>query len=216
MSGTNFLPGALSLASQIASQETALGAAMQTGILFLRRSRYIGTIIPDVAIEEQQSDRVQLTQHPVAVGSPVSDHAYRMPSSVTMRAGWSNSTPGVELSWGYSRIESIYKKLVTLQGNLQPFTLTTGKRTYQNMMLTELSVRTDRTTEQALIVEAHFQEVMRVTTKSTTQPAQEQQTQPQTTQSTETTTQQQAAPVTSGLSSWTGSQVTRRQLGAAP
>jgi hypothetical protein len=184
----NFLPGAATLAGT-----GAIGAeVLQTGILYLKRPRYIGAIIPDVAIEEQQSDRVAVTQHPVALGAPISDHAYRLPASVTMRAGWSNSTPGVAGTWGYPRIDAIYRRLLELQGNLQPFTLTTGKRTYRNMMLTELSVRTDRTTEQALIVEAHFQEVIRVSTEATTQPAQ--QSQPQTTQETQSTTQQQATP----------------------
>jgi len=169
-------------------------------VVILRRPRFIGTIMVDVAIEEQQTDRIQLTQHPVAIaqqGQPgvISDHAYRMPRAVTMRCGWSNNPLGVKVPWGLSRVELVYAQLLAIQGMLQPIVITTGKRSYQDMMLTELSVRTDRSTEFVLMVEAHFQEVMRVKTGETTQAAQTDQTNPQSTQGTNGTGQQQGQQV---------------------
>jgi hypothetical protein len=64
------------------------------------------------------------------------------------------------------------------QAAVNVITVTTGKRTYPNMVITEISVRTDRTSEYSLFVEAHFQEVITVTTQTTTQPAQTDQSNP--------------------------------------
>lgn len=135
---------------------------------FIQRQRKIGTIIPDVIIEENHADRLQVTQHPVAQGSPIADHAFKLPKTLTMRAGWSN-TGALP-----TKIVDIYKSLVALQGtDTKPpevITISTGKRDYKNMVLTELTVRTSTETEHALIVEAQFTEVIRVALRSTTQP----------------------------------------------
>lgn len=154
--------------------------------VFLTNQRSINSdsaslIIPDVTVEETLDDRLMVTQHPVARGSPVSDHAYKLPSTVTMRCGWSNAGHGLD-GFTEQRIITIYNQLRTLQFNqaawdsgtspaVTPFTLTTGKRTYQNMVIAELSVRTDKATEFALMVECHFQEVLIADLGTTTQPA---------------------------------------------
>jgi hypothetical protein len=187
---------------------------------FIRNTRRVGAIIPDVTIEEQHSDRLQVTQHPVARGSPVSDHAFKLPATVTMRMGWTNANPvgsavqGFQAGGGFEnigggllgagkgllssateqRVRDIYDGLIKLQydkeeaakgGNpVQPFQLTTGKRTYENMVIVELGVRTDHTTEYSLMIECHMQEVFIVETQTTTQPAQSDQAKPESTQAT--------------------------------
>jgi hypothetical protein len=181
----------------------------QTGVMpaWFRKQRKIDMIIPDVTIEESHSDRVTVTQHPIAKGSPVSDHAYKMPATVTMRLGFSNTkvmggvvsgflggggfgdiggglagAGGAMLSsFMEERAKEVYDRLIKLQFDrdawdagkvaLEPFELVTGKRTYPNMVITEISVRTDHTSEYALMVEVHMQEVFIVETSSTTQPA---------------------------------------------
>jgi hypothetical protein len=181
-----------------------------TGLMpaMFKAPRKIGTIIPDVTIEESHSDRLTVTQHPVASGSQIADHAYKMPATITMRVGFSNSSvisagvqgfmqgggfsdlsggltgagKGLLSSFTEERVSDIYRQLLKLQFDetawqkgevaLQPFTLITGKRTYKTVVITELSVRTDHTTEWSLMVECHMQEVVFVTTSQTTQPAQ--------------------------------------------
>ena len=91
-----------------------------------------------------------------------------------------------------------------------PFTLTTGKRTYQNMVIVELGVRTDHTSEYSLMLECHMQEVFIVDTQTTTQPAQpaqSDQANPASTQATTPTSDQQtSAPAprteTSAVTIW--------------
>lgn len=160
----------------IASGGSPLAAAgnlaKQLVPILLSRPRKIGTIIPDVTIEESHVDRVQVTQHPVATGSPIADHAFKLPKTLTIRAGWSNS---LAFPFPPKSVE-IYRALVALQGTddqkkpIDVITISTGKREYKDMVLTELTVHTTTETENALIVEAQFTEVIRVETRGTTQP----------------------------------------------
>ena len=133
---------------------------------FIRAPRSIGAgtsaIIPDVTIEEHFSDRAQVTQHPVATNTTVSDHMFMLPKTVTMRCGFSNSNivgglvqAGIgAISGGASlldtgsnvlglfteqRCNQIYKKLRDLQTSRQAFVLTTGKRSYPDQTTSPLS-----------------------------------------------------------------------------
>lgn len=48
-------------------------------------------IIPQVTLEELHHDEVMITSHPVERGAAISDHAFKMPVEVIIRAAWSNS-----------------------------------------------------------------------------------------------------------------------------
>ena len=69
-----------------------IGAA-QLGLqaILVRPKRNIGAFIANVTIEEQHQDDIQITDHPVEVGASITDHAFRKPSSLIIKAGWSNS-----------------------------------------------------------------------------------------------------------------------------
>lgn len=71
-----------------------VGAA-QLGLqaIVVRPKRSIGAFVATVTIEEQHQDDLQITDHPVEIGANISDHAYRKPSSVIIKAGWSNAAP---------------------------------------------------------------------------------------------------------------------------
>jgi hypothetical protein len=187
------------LATPAGAQLFGIGSQALTasGILpaFIRAGRKIGTIIPDVTIEEHHNDRWEITQHPIANGTPVTDHIYRQPAQVTMRLGWTNANPvgaavgGFMQGGGFSdigggllgagqgllgsateqRVKDIYKHLLAMQtrapgdtSEIKPFELTTGKRTYPAMLISEISVSTDRHSEYALIMECRMQEVILV------------------------------------------------------
>lgn len=71
-----------------------VGAA-QLGLqaIVVRPKRSIGAFVATVTIEEQHQDDLQITDHPVEIGANITDHAYRKPSSVIIKAGWSNAAP---------------------------------------------------------------------------------------------------------------------------
>jgi hypothetical protein len=196
MSGA-LLP-ALGTLGTVGSQAlTPILGALPAGMVpaFIRTPRKIGTIVPDCVIEENHSDRVQVSTHPVADGF-VNDHAYMQPASLTMRVGWTNSnlvgaatggaisgfaSGGFEgaltgafqsglSSFTEMRVKEVYEQMLKLQRSFQLMDIVTGKRTYKNMLLTEMSVKTDHTTEYALMMECHFQEILLAKAQKTTQP----------------------------------------------
>ena len=80
-----------------------------------------------------------------------------------------------------TRARDVYNRLLALQKQREPFALSTGKRRYPSMLITEISVTTDRHSEYALMCEVHMQEVVRVAFKSVQGTAQGQSGAPQTT-----------------------------------
>ncbi len=171
--------------------------------VLLRRPRAIGLIIPDVILQEVELDSLEITDHPVESSAPITDHSYKKPRQVVMRCGWSNganlrvfgfAVPGVTqgLASGVSSllsgrfnigprgyIDDVYEQLLTLQSSREPFTLVTGKRRHENMLIEELAVTTEVDSEHALMVIARMREVILVNTTTATVPAQASQASPQ-------------------------------------
>ncbi len=123
--------------------------------LITQSARSISTIIPDCPVEEVHRDELQVTMHPVATGTPITDHSFLMPQMVELRWGWSNSNAQAE---GY--VQAVYQELLTLQQSRQPFDVSTGKRQYNNMLLRSLQIRTDEASEFTLMGLAICQQVI--------------------------------------------------------
>lgn len=144
-------------------------------VLFNQRSRKVGLIIPDVVVSEKHQDALEITEHPVEIGAPVSDHAYKRPSEVTMEIGFSGGgslldfadTSALGISLGTSPKE-IYQQILDLQASRVPFDATTGKRQYSNMLIRAIDVTTDRTSENVLTCVLTLREVIISQTESIT------------------------------------------------
>lgn len=144
-------------------------------VLFNQRSRKIGLLIPDVVVSEKHQDALEITEHPVEIGAPVSDHAYKRPSEVTMEIGFSGGgslldfadTSALGISLGTSPKE-IYQQILDLQASRVPFDVTTGKRQYSNMLIRAIDVTTDRTSENVLMCVLTLREVIISQTESIT------------------------------------------------
>jgi len=136
------LSGALALSATITALEVA-------DVLLLRTPRGIsgpfGFILPDCAVEETGRDDLQITEHPVEIGTVIADHAYKKPREVTLRWSWANS--------GYyeTRVQDVYQQLLALQGPPPSLiSITTGKSQYDNMLIVSLGVTTNSRSEYAL------------------------------------------------------------------
>lgn len=157
----------------------AAPAQLDYASLFFKPKRAIGGFIAQAVIEESHFDEMQITQHPVENGATITDHAYAMPPEVTIHCAWSNSpTPGnivgngaVNLS-GISgalsaapafkpgaAVTDIYTALVALKDARIPFDVYTGKRSYSNMLIRSIAVRTDKQTENALVATIQCQQL---------------------------------------------------------
>ncbi len=126
--------------------------------------RSIGPIIADITIEEEGSDEVETTDHPVEQGAQITDHAYKRPATLLLHVAWSNSSAQANGDSNYA--QSAYQKLLQLQVSRQPQTIVTGKRVYTNMILSNVSQLTNQETEQALFCTVRAKEIIIVTTQT--------------------------------------------------
>ncbi|MCA8339497.1 phage baseplate protein [Burkholderia multivorans] len=148
--------------------------------MVLLSSKSIGNIKIAVSIEERHNDELTITEHPVEVGANINDHAFRRPSEVVMRCGWSNADYEALLGTFQALfdgglpsddyVSGVYSQLIALQRSRQPFDVVTSRRQYQSMLIAGLSVTTDAKTSAALIVTATLRELRLVTSKVTTLP----------------------------------------------
>lgn len=136
--------------------------------VLLRQGRSIAGIIPQVVVEEKHRDELVITNHPVQNGANITDHAYKNPSMLSLRYGWSNSGAIFSLDLGAPSVDDVYNMLLSLQSSRQPFDVVTGKRSYKNMLIRSLDLVTDQTTENALIVDVVLQEIIIVQVQTTT------------------------------------------------
>jgi hypothetical protein len=163
-------------------------AGVQLGLetILVRPSRSIGSFTAQVTLEEEHSDELEITDHPVEMGAKISDHAYMRPSELVIKCGWSDSPSYGNLLSGLvgglvtqtvAGINSIisgtapnqqkdtYQKLLDLQKKREPFTVVTGKRTYANMLVKSIKTTTNKETENALIATIVLRQVLLVTTQ---------------------------------------------------
>lgn len=141
----------------------------------------IGPIEIQATLEENLSDTMQVTEHPVEKGASITDHSYMRPSEVVLHCGWSNSSAQALLGassalvngGGPSRsdyISGIYTQLQALQQSRERFTITTSKRLYTDMLITGMQVTTDHRTNDSLMVSITCRQVIIVSTRATSMP----------------------------------------------
>ncbi|MCX5516238.1 hypothetical protein C3941_19805 [Kaistia algarum] len=130
--------------------------------ILIQPQRIIGTVIPDVVIEETARDTLFITQHPVEKGASISDHAFSMPIELEMQCGWSDSTAGYV---GYA--DEVYQEMLALQEMREPFTVFTPSRSYPNMLIAGLERTTNEQTPNAAMLRVLLREVIIVSTEVT-------------------------------------------------
>ena len=165
-----------------------------------------GQLVAQAVIEEHHHDELMVTEHPIAHGAPITDHAYKRPAELTLKLGWSNSptqsavaslgmsalAAGASVSKGISslanaasivsgglglyntiqqsntngvqqdQVNSRYRLLLAIQEQRALFTLYTGKRKYDNMIIKSLSTTTDEKTANSLPITVVCQQVILV------------------------------------------------------
>ena len=149
-----------------------------------RPARAIGPFATQVTIEEIGEDELQITDHPVEFGAMITDHAFAEPARVLIRCGFSNSSLAslitdvagilnlvVNGSVGpLNYAQSVYTQMLALQKSRVPFSVTTGKRTYQSMLIKHIRQHTDKDSENVLMLSVFCREVILVSTSTTNAP----------------------------------------------
>jgi hypothetical protein len=167
--------------------------------------RVIGPIQVQVIISEETQDTLTITKQPVQTGSPITDHSFLEPTTLQMRILQQNNNfiSGLQATFSGGGLGAIYKTFLDLQKTLQPFTVITPKRIYQNMLIASLRCSTDKTTENILALDVGLQQIILVNI-GTTQIAIGNQGNPAVTQATQNLGQQQS--IFSKIASFVGFQ----------
>ncbi|HDI3021025.1 TPA: hypothetical protein PL523_001500 [Cronobacter turicensis] len=135
--------------------------------LLRNNQRRIGVLVPDVVISETHKDTLNVTTHPVEFGAAIADHAWRSPATLTMKCGFGSGGALLDFAsdataWHQSgkSPQEIYQALRELLDPPALLDVVTGKRIYQNMLLTGIDVATDATTEYVLSCTLNLTEVI--------------------------------------------------------
>lgn len=135
--------------------------------LFQSRTRHIGLIVPQVVVREKHTDSIEITSHPVQAGANISDHAWVKPGEVIIDCSFSSGgslldfadTAAYGITVGLNPTE-VYQQLLNLQKSCEPFEVVTSKRTYSNMLMRQIEVTTDKTTQHILACSLTLIEVL--------------------------------------------------------
>lgn len=125
----------------------------------------------DATVNEEHLTTCDLTENPVEDGAKVTDHVQLNPAELTVEGVISDSPLGYavignvqnlarsvsSVFGGSVRSIDAYNELLQLQKSREPFTVITGLKRYQNMIMEELSV--PRTSQTGAAI--HFKAVMR-------------------------------------------------------
>lgn len=145
----------------------------------IKPKRNIGGLIANVVVEEVHNDEMAITQHPVEKTADISDHAYPLPVTLTVRIAYSPSGSGVGGGDPQGDIpdeedptplQTIYEQYLALQKGRELLEVQTGKRLYENMLIKTLALTTDKDTENALYLTVGLQEIILVETQTVTVP----------------------------------------------
>lgn len=147
--------------------------------------RSIGDIIGYITIEEKGEDPLEITEKPVQQGASITDHAFIKQAELSLKIMFnSDSAP----------LEETYQNLLDLRNSREPIKITTGKRAYDSMLLRNIIVDTDKTTENVLSVFIEAKQIRIVSLETTSVSQRSNQKNPGKTAKTEKAGQKSALP----------------------
>jgi hypothetical protein len=141
----------------------------------LNIGRNIGGLTFDAVISEQHVSQLQVTENPIETGVSIADHCFMMPQKVTISAVVSDiKMPSASTLYDGSpsgRVRQAFQMLQDKQSSLaanpslkDAFTVVTGLKTYQHMVITSLSATQDAETSSLLAFTAELSEILMVST----------------------------------------------------
>ena len=116
--------------------------------------RTFGEITVDVILNEDTTDVLTITKQPVQKGTPITDHAYKEPTVLSMTIRFNDNLT--------RSLSKMYQQLLDLQYPPVPIDVVTPKRIYRNMLISTLRNNTDKYTENVLAIFITFQQIILV------------------------------------------------------
>lgn len=128
----------------------------------LGSNRAIDEITGYITISENTTDSLEITQQPIQEGAMITDHSFLKPVTFSAQIQFA---PGL-----FGNLSDLYDDLLELQSDREPFTITTPTRIYKNMLFQTLSKVTDKRTENVLLINATFLQIIIVSVSVTLVP----------------------------------------------
>ncbi len=123
----------------------------------------IGGLFFDAVLNTSTESSLTVTSHPVQNGANISDHAYMEPVRLSMEIAMSDAmasmVPG-QFYGAYSKSISAYRALVDLQAARTPVRVQTKLNSYENMLITNISVNDDVHTQSGLRATVQLQQIL--------------------------------------------------------
>jgi hypothetical protein len=127
--------------------------------ILLKPTRKLATIPLQVIASESTTDTLTITKQPVQQGASITDHAYKEPISFSHSIYFTSGSTSTGISAG-TPLDQLYKQLLDLQASAIPFDIVTPKRIYKNMLMSALTLTTDKLTENCLAFHITYQEAL--------------------------------------------------------
>jgi len=128
---------------------------------FFGAKRTIQDIAVDCIISEDTTDTLTITKQPVQTGAAITDHSFLEPVILNMQILQQVGNPVSQLLGTFSGygLQQLYDTFIQLQKLRTPFTVSTPKRIYDDMLISSLKLHTDKETENILSLYLSFQQV---------------------------------------------------------
>lgn len=148
--------------------------------LFRKSNLKIGSISIDASLSEVHSSSLKTTDNPVENGFDATDHAQIEPKTlqlecvltdVPIRVGLLDSALGIfetvkSMAGKNKRAYDNYEKLLELQKNRTPITITTGLKSYDNMLIENIMVDRDSNIGDAIKLRISLKEIKILNSKN--------------------------------------------------
>jgi len=137
--------------------------------LFYIEETKIGSVTIDAVISESATSTATLTKNPVEKGADTTDHIRIEPMKFTAR-GIVSDTPvqiagnlvNIFKNSGFRISQQVWDKLLILQAKREPFQLVQGLKSYDNIVIEQLTYTQDASTNNVLIFDCTMSEIVLV------------------------------------------------------
>ena len=150
------------------------------GIIFQQGKASIGGLVIDATLRETHISSSDITENPVEEGAKITDHVQNKPDELIMEGVISDSPLGfpilgniinivntVTTLFGQSsRSQDGYNKLRELKTKRVPFTVITGLKRYENMVIKDLNIDRTATTGKSINFRAVIKEIRIVSSQT--------------------------------------------------
>lgn len=121
-----------------------------------------------VVVEEQHTDDMEIVDHPIEQGAPITDHTFKRPAELVLHIGWTaaqlSQLPEDDTEY-LNALAATYNQILTGQSNRVLYTVNTTKRVYTDMAIKNIATITDKDNRNVLMITLAMRQLILVTSQ---------------------------------------------------